>query len=182
MNEKNNQTNGLRKVEQGLVKVERFMLFACMIVLTFSIMVQIVGRYVLKVGTPWCEELARYLFIAMTYIGAGTAFTNVGHGGHINIDLMDTLIEKYAKNPEKVQAAFNRFSAILGEIVIIGFTYIYILYLKTIARRPQESASMHINMLIPMGFVLFGLILMVIHCGLRLFYSYEQPAAEEEGK
>ena len=145
-------------------------------------MIQIVGRYVLKVGTPWCEELARYLFIAMTYIGAGTAFTNIGHGGHINIDLMDTLIEKYAKDPAKVQAVFNRFSAILGEIVIIGFTYIYVMYLQTIAKRPQESASMHINMLIPMSFVLIGLVLMVIHCGLRLFYSYDAETTEEEEK
>ena len=182
MNKNNNMTDGLRKAEHGLVKAERMLLFLCMIVLTASIMIQIVGRYVLKVGTPWCEELARYLFIAMTYIGAGTAFTNIGHGGHINIDLMDTLIEKYAKDPAKVQAVFNRFAAILGEIVIIGFTYIYVMYLQTIAKRPQESASMHINMLIPMSFVLIGLVLMVIHCGLRLFYSYDAETTEEEEK
>lgn len=180
MKEKNSMTGGLRQAEHGLVKAERFVLFLCMIVLTASIMIQIVGRYILKIGTPWCEELARYLFIAMTYVGAGTAFTNIGHGGHINIDLMDTLIEKYAKEPQKVLAAFNRFSAILGEIVIIGFTYIYVMYLQTIARRPQESASMHINMLIPMSFVLVGLVLMVIHCGLRLFYPYDAGSTEEE--
>ena len=173
---KNNQ-HPARALELGLVKAEDAFLLFALCALTGSVLVQIIGRYVLKVPTPWCEELARYLFIALSYIGSGRAFIN---NGHINIDLMDTLIEKHSKDPEKAQALFNRFSALLTEIFIIAFTGIYISYLQTMAKRPQESASMHINMLIPMSFVLVGLILMTIHNGCRLFWPYVAPEAGKE--
>ena len=173
---KNNQ-NPVGTLEHGLVKVEDAFLLIALCALTGSVLIQIVGRYVLKVPTPWCEELARYLFIALSYIGSGRAFIN---GAHINIDLMDTLLEKHSKDPEKAKAGFNRFSAFLTEAFIVAFTFIYISYLQTISRRPQESASMHINMLIPMSFVLIGLILMTIHCGCRLFYPYDVTETGKE--
>lgn len=168
--------NTMRKIEHIFVKVEDMYLCISLVALTVSILIQIVSRYILKIPSPWCEELARYLFIALAYIGSGRAFIN---NGHINIDLMDTLIEKHAKDTAKAQALFNRISAVLTEVFIVAFGFIYISYLQSIAKRPQESASMHINMLIPMSFVLIGIILMAFHCGCRLFYPYE---AAEEGK
>ncbi|MDQ0151536.1 TRAP-type C4-dicarboxylate transport system permease small subunit [Moryella indoligenes] len=177
MTKEKNSIGTIRSLEHGLVKVEDTFLCVSLVVLTVSILIQIVGRYILKVSTPWCEELARYLFIALTYVGSGRAFIN---NGHINIDLMDTLIEKYSGNPKKTLTAFNRFSAILTQVFIVSFTVIYISYLSSIAKRPQESASMHINMLIPMSFVLIGLILMVLHCACRLFYDYEAVPTEQE--
>ena len=163
-----------RAFEHNLVKVEDMLLALFMLVLVFAIIYQIVCRYVLKVGSPWCEELARYLFIAMTYIGSGRAFIN---GGHIGIDLMDTLIEKYSKDPEKTQRIFNRFSELLTLIFIILFGIFYFQYLMTMSKRPQISASMHLNMLIPMSTILIGVVLMIYHGVCRLFYQYEPTAA-----
>ena len=155
MKKERNSVIASRKIEHGVVKVEDGLLAAFMLVLTFSIIFQVVCRYVLKVSSPWCEELARYLFIAMTYIGSGRAFIN---NGHIGIDLMDTIVDKKSKDPEKF----------------------YFQYLMKMAQRPQESASMHINMLIPMSTILIGVVLMVYHSVCRLFYSYEAPAAAAE--
>ena len=76
MKKERNSVIASRKIEHGVVKVEDGLLAAFMLVLTFSIIFQVVCRYVLKVSSPWCEELARYLFIAMTYIGSGRAFIN----------------------------------------------------------------------------------------------------------
>ena len=76
MKKERNSVIASRKIEHGVVKVEDGLLAAFMLVLTFSIIFQVVCRYVPKVSSPWCEELARYLFIAMTYIGSGRAFIN----------------------------------------------------------------------------------------------------------
>lgn len=110
MKKERNSVIASRKIEHGVVKVEDGLLAAFMLVLTFSIIFQVVCRYVLKVSSPWCEELARYLFIAMTYIGSGRAFIN---NGHIGIDLMDTIVDKKSKDPEKFMKIFNRFSEII---------------------------------------------------------------------
>ncbi|MDT3843841.1 MAG: TRAP transporter small permease [Bacillota bacterium] len=168
-----------RKFEHGITKLEDFFLFAALIVLTGSILIQIIGRYVLRIPTPWCEELARYLFIALTYVGSGRAFIN---GGHIGIDLVDTLVEKHSKEPVGFMKKFNRVSVLVTEAFIICFGVIYIQYLQKIAARPQVSASMHINMLIPMSFVLIGILLMIYHNICRLFYDYEAAEKEKEGE
>ena len=174
MKKERNSVIASRKIEHGVVKVEDGLLAAFMLVLTFSIIFQVVCRYVLKVSSPWCEELARYLFIAMTYIGSGRAFIN---NGHIGIDLMDTIVDKKSKDPEKFMKIFNRFSEIITLAFIVRSEE---QYLMKMAQRPQESASMHINMLIPMSTILIGVVLMVYHSVCRLFYSYETPAAAAE--
>jgi TRAP-type C4-dicarboxylate transport system, small permease component len=161
-----------RKIEHGFVKVEDGFLFLALIVLTASIVIQIVCRYILKISSPWCEELARYLFISLIYVGSGRAFIN---GGHINIDLMDSIIEKKAKDPQKAMARFEKISMILTLIFVILFFIFYYQYLQAISRHPQTSASMHINMLIPMSVILIGTALMIYHCVCRLFYTYEGP-------
>lgn len=166
----------LRKIEHGFVKVEDAALAVFMLVLVFTIVYQIVCRYVLKIGSPWCEELARYLFIAMTYIGSGRAFIN---GGHIGIDLVDSLIDKYSKDPAKTQARFNKFSDVLTLVFILLFGIFYFQYLQLMAKRPQFSSSMHINMLIPMSTIMIGVVLMAYHGICRLFYNYEAPAAPQ---
>lgn len=153
MKKERNSVIASRKIEHGVVKVEDGLLAAFMLVLTFSIIFQVVCRYVLKVSSPWCEELARYLFIAMTYIGSGRAFIN---NGHIGIDLMDTIVDKKSKDPEKFMKVFNRFSEIITLVFIVLFGVFYFQYLMKMAQRPQESASMHINMLIPMSTILIG--------------------------
>lgn len=168
-----------RKIEHGFVKVEDGFLFLALIVLTASIVIQIVCRYLLKIPSPWCEELARYLFIALVYIGSGRAFIN---GGHINIDLMDSIIAKKAKNPEKAMSWFIKFSTILTLAFIVSFFVVYYRYLTVMARHPQTSASMHIDMMIPMSMILIGTALMIYHCVCRLFYTYEGlqlPQTEE---
>ena len=177
MKKENNSIVASRKIEHGVVKVEDGLLAIFMLVLVFAIVFQIVCRYLLKVGSPWCEELARYLFIAMTYIGSGRAFIN---NGHIGIDLMDTIIENKAKDPAKTSHMFNRFAQVLTLIFIVLFGVFYFQYLMLMAKRPQESASMHINMLIPMSTILIGVVLMIYHGVCRLFYDYETAAPAEE--
>ncbi|MEG1875721.1 MAG: TRAP transporter small permease [Angelakisella sp.] len=171
-----NAVRAFSKAEHGIVAVERGFLFAAMIVLVFSIVIQVICRYVLKVSSPWCEELARYLFIAMTFIGSATAFAS---GGHIGIDLVDTVVEKHSKQPEKIIGIFNKLAIVITIAFMLAFSIFYFDYLLTIGKHPQTSANMKINMLIPMSSILIGSVLMVYHNVCRFFYPYEPEIKTE---
>lgn len=170
-----------RKVEHGFVAVENVFLITALFVLVGSIVIQVVCRYLLKISSPWCEELARYLFIAIAFIGSARAFAT---NEHIGIDLVDTIAEKRSSHPEKVIGMFNRLAVLITLLFMVLFSVFYFIYLTSIAQHPQTSASMHINMLIPMSSILIGSVLMVYHDFCRLFYPFEPaaPAEEKEDK
>jgi len=63
----------------ALVRLSTLLVFAVMVL---AVMGQVVFRYVLRISVPWSEELARFLFIWATFLGASIAFCE---GGHINV-------------------------------------------------------------------------------------------------
>ncbi|WP_411678223.1 TRAP transporter small permease [Caproicibacter sp.] len=168
--QKKSAVKTFRKIEHGIVAVENIFLVLSLVAMVGSIAIQVVCRYVLMISSPWCEELARYLFVALTFIGAARAFATKEH---IGIDLVDTIAEKKCKNPQRVITLFNKLAILITFIFIVLFSYLYFDYLQSIAVHPQVSASMHINMLIPMSSILIGSILMAYHDICRLFYSYQ---------
>ena len=47
---------------------------------------QVVTRYVFKIPLPWSEEMARYLFLWLTWVGASSYATK--ERKHVSIDLV----------------------------------------------------------------------------------------------
>jgi TRAP-type C4-dicarboxylate transport system permease small subunit len=89
----------LRGINKFLMHVEKFIVVLTGIGLVVSICVQVIGRYILQVPTPWAEEIARYLFIWMVLVGAGYV---LAIKDHIEIAILDQLLEKL-KNPDKAK-------------------------------------------------------------------------------
>jgi len=54
------------KIYDNLILIAIFGTFVC-------VLLQVFIRFVLHISAPWTEELARYLLIVVTYLGAGTA-------------------------------------------------------------------------------------------------------------
>ncbi|MGM8930567.1 TRAP transporter small permease [Salinicola halophyticus] len=87
---------GIGKCLQGAIVI-------LMIALVVSVFIQVVSRYVLNSSVPWTEELARYILVYLTFIGAALA---VHEKTHLNVDFF---IEKL---PEPVQAKLSAFSGL----------------------------------------------------------------------
>ncbi len=66
--------------------VER-MLFAMGASMTLIVMVQVVARYVFNHSLFWSEELARYLLVWLTFLGASVAYYR---GVHPGVDIIFT--------------------------------------------------------------------------------------------
>ncbi len=68
-------------------------LFVIMIVLLFG---QVVSRYIFNFPIMWAEEIGRYIFIWIVYIGASQAFITENH---LKVDFilnkLPTIIKKY---------------------------------------------------------------------------------------
>jgi TRAP-type transport system small permease protein len=65
----------LDRIEKGLDAV----LVLMMIVMGGSVVLQVVSRYVFNRPTSWSEELARYLFVWITFLGAAVVIRKRRH-------------------------------------------------------------------------------------------------------
>jgi TRAP-type transport system small permease protein len=98
----------LQKLIDGFCRVLSFVMvlfLAAMVVMVFG---NVVLRYGFNSGITVSEELSRWLFVWMTFLGALVALRNRGHLG------TDTLISRLP---------------LVGKKICLGFTYLLMLYL-----------------------------------------------------
>lgn len=149
-------------VNNGCLKAETVVLVLSSIALVGAIFIEVICRYLLFISTAWAEEIARYLFIWMTYFGSAYA---LNMGSHIEIDISTQMVERIAifKNKEKAKRVLE-FVAVFGTVLfLIAFCKIFNGYLIMILNSNQTSPTMHI----PMGYVYFpvlaGSVLTIFH-------------------
>ena len=80
------------KVEEVLAIITLWILIAVCVVF-------ISARFIFHVPTPWADELARYFLILLGWMGAAYASS---HNDHLSIDIIGGIVEKRAKDPEKI--------------------------------------------------------------------------------
>lgn len=75
----------IRWVDQNF---ERSLLVVLLTVMALSSFAQVVLRYAFDASLLWSEELSRYAFIWMTYVGLSHL---IRHRGHVNIDVLQQI-------------------------------------------------------------------------------------------
>jgi TRAP-type C4-dicarboxylate transport system permease small subunit len=136
-------------------------------VMVIVIFLQVIFRSVIKTAIPWSEELARYLMVWMTFLGAGIA---VKRRGHIGVEALVRLL------PPSGKKAALLFSGALSMIlfvslIILGYNLLGIV-------KPQLSPAMGLSMAIPYSAIFIGGILMLLYS----FYDFlKATGAPREG-
>lgn len=119
---------------------------AILVVLT----IQVIGRYVFRNTPEWSEELARYLFIWLTFMGIGYA---AQQNAHIRIESFNNAWPK----------SIRKIIAIIGELVWVVFNiailYVSAKYTYGVFVSKQVSIAVKIGMgwaylAIPLGYLL----------------------------
>lgn len=154
----------------GVAQKLGLFLFVCMTVVTA---LQVIFRYVLSIPMPWTEELARYLMIWVTFIGAGVV---TRRRLHIQMDL---LIDRVTSPKWKL------IMLIAINVVILGF--LMPAFYGSIIMIPEtwnsKAASMdfirtsHIY-----AGVAIGLFLMIIAVPVAFYESYQEIFKNEKDK
>ena len=137
-----------RKILALLNNSEELICFGLMLLICLLVLAQIFFRYVLNNSLVWSEELSRYSFVWMTFIG--TSFI-VKRKSHISISFIYNFI------PNKIKPIVNIISYC---IIILFFSYLVFYGLKvSIFMYKIGSSAMNIPMFfiyvsIPIGFLL----------------------------
>ena len=64
---------GAKRLNNVLLGIETFFMALITIALVAAIFIEVICRYFLFISAAWAEELTRYLFIWLTYIGSAYA-------------------------------------------------------------------------------------------------------------
>ena len=103
----------MKKVIRWLdINFEAFMGMIAFFTMLLIILCQIFGRQIFGAGFPWGEEICRYCYVWVCYLGLAYATRN---SIHIEIDAVRRLM------PEKVQKVLMIFSQVIMMVLFIYF-------------------------------------------------------------
>ncbi|MDO4719031.1 MAG: TRAP transporter small permease [Peptostreptococcaceae bacterium] len=125
-------------------------IISCSVVLLF---LQVIMRYVFKNSISWSEELARYLFLWMIWVGASMA---AKESRHLKAEFLENLVS------EKVMRIISIAALILWLAFSLWVTCSSFFLTRDIYRMNQKSSAMQMPMFIPYASVPAGCGLMSI--------------------
>ena len=133
---------GAKRLNNVLLGIETFFMALITIALVAAIFIEVICRYFLFISAAWAEELTRYLFIWLTYIGSAYA---VYEGSHTEIDVLKSTF-----------------------LFLLVFGKLFFDYMMTIWATTQTSPTMRI----PMGLVYLPVFIGVVLCALHEVYLF----------
>lgn len=157
------------KVNDLIGNIERLFCVAVMILLVIACMIFISCRYVIHVSVPWSDELARYVLVALGWIGASYCSY---HDDHLRISAMSSLVKKHSRHSRAILIGLEAVTQLLVGIFMIFFLWNFMRYL-TDAVMPMNviTPSLRIPNWYPMLVIVPASSLMVIHSFLKVFIN-----------
>ena len=124
-------------VKKFLENFEEYVVVPLVAVMAAVIIIQVFCRYVLKESLSWSEELARYLMVWVTFIGASIG---VKRGAHVGVEMLVTNL------PKNVQTIFKY----LGIVISIIFCIVVFVASLGVLQRQIVNHQISPAMRIPM--------------------------------
>lgn len=133
--------NIITKISNGFCKIEKTITWITFAIMLALLLIQVFCRYFLHMPLAWAEELVRYTYIAVSFIGAVVALRE---RGHISIDILPSLIESRV-NDERKKRIMSESLDILANLpqmlLFIAMSIWMILYNKDIASKNQITTA-----------------------------------------
>lgn len=166
------------KANHVLLGIETVIMAVITFFLVAAIFIEVVCRYFLFISVAWAEELTRYLFIWLTYIGSSYALY---YGQHTEIDMLQQVILKSRSGNQEKGLKALRIAAIVSTFAfLVVFGKVFFDYMMVIWTKTQTSPTMHI----PMGYiylpVLIGTVMAALH-GIYMFLAEVFGTGEQDG-
>ncbi len=125
----------MKKIRIFLDQLINWLVILCVIAMVIVIFMQVIFRFILNDPLSWSEELARYLFVWITFLGAAICARDRGHIG------MDYVVSKF---PVKVQKIIEHFG--LALMVVISLTIAISSIETVVSNFGQVSPALRLNM------------------------------------
>ncbi len=149
----------ITRISARINRSVEYLMFGMGFAMTMVVAVQVFCRYVLNHSLFWSEELARFLLVWLTFLGASSAYYRKANPG------VDFLYEK-------LPCALKKLSCILTHIVSMALFFVMIFYGCRFAWfvRMQISPAMQIHKWIIMSVIPVSGVILMIH-GAGFFYA-----------
>jgi len=152
---------------------ENFMLIllpATCIIITL----QVFGRFTGLFNMYWAEELVRYMYIWVAFVGISLG---VKSNAHFNVQVVLNLF------PAPVRKIIQTINTIIAILFLLFMVYHSILLLQRIVMMTQTSAMLGISMTIPYAAITVGCFTMAVRVLLKMIHDFRYPnEASEKGE
>jgi TRAP-type C4-dicarboxylate transport system permease small subunit len=108
-----NGAGALERLARHLAALERILISALMAAITILTLAQVFWRYVLELPLQWSEEIARYCFVWVTFLGAAALMRL--HDGHPAIDALYLAV---GPTMQRAMDVVSRAVVIMGTLAI----------------------------------------------------------------
>lgn len=165
-----------KRANDALLGIETAFMAVITFFLVAAIFIEVICRYFLFISVAWAEELTRYLFIWLTYIGSAYA---IYYGQHTEIDVVQQMIVK--SKSEKKEAALKglRLAAIISTFAfLVVFGKVFFDYMMVIWAKTQTSPTMHI----PMGYIYLPVFIGTVMAAIHEIYMFLDEIAGKSGQ
>lgn len=107
------------RIDRALAKIVDAILAALMVGLVGAVFTQVFSRYVIQDSVPWTEEVARYLLIYLTFVGAAVA---VREHTHLRVDFLVVRLPQVVQRMVGIVMTLGiTISGVL--LVVYGYSY-----------------------------------------------------------
>ena len=155
----------LEALSERLNRVAEHLLAFLMVVTVVAVTAQVIFRYGVQASLTWSEEVARYSFIWVIFIGTSVA---ARRAQHIAVDALVKVM------PRALQRALGIANLLLCAAFFGLFGYVSILLVQNAV--PQKSSSLEISIAWVYVSAVLGAALTVLHLANALL----QPAPPEQ--
>ena len=156
-------------VLSALLAVTKASIIVISVVMVCVTLAQVVFRYVIAAPLPWSEELARYCFVWIVFLGGAVGLSR---GIHLGVDL---LVNKLPKRMRGGMAALTNF-LIAGFAIVVIYASFPVINMNMLQRSPPLGVQMsYIYIAIPISMALIFFI-----CAERIVL-YLLGRSEQEG-
>lgn len=156
----------MKSFDAALYKLLYWICSLLMFSMAFLIFVQVVARYVFQDSLTWSEEIGRYIFVWMSFLGMAVAIKAKAHVA------LDILLKNVNYKMKKIITCIN---AILVSCFAIGIIYSGCLLVDLGGR--QRSAALELPMdMIYMIIPISGVLMLYFTISATIAYLKEQEA------
>ena len=136
------------------------------------ITLQVLGRYTGLFNMHWAEELVRYMYIWVAFVGISLG---VKSNAHFNVQVVLNLF------PVPVRKIIQTINTIIVILFLLLMVYHSIILLRRIVMMTQTSPMMGISMAIPYAAITAGCFTMAVRVLLKMIHDIRYPN-EASGK
>ncbi|MBW2306075.1 MAG: TRAP transporter small permease [Deltaproteobacteria bacterium] len=144
----------MKKIMRILENAQEYLAAFIMFSLVVVVFIQVMMRYVVRASLPWTEEMARYLFVWLIFIGTSVC---VKRQAHLGIDILVIHL------PPKIQRHLSTFTLVLSlvfSIVVVQKGY------ELLTRSGEQISPMlhlpmsYVYIIIPASYLIICLVLL----------------------